>query len=474
MSVGIKDITTEQQTIDDYLPVAEIKPYYLVNQSNALLNAHQDLTLQERQIIFSLISLVQPEDKEMKTYILPVKDLAGVLGLTTKSFYSRVEKTVDSLQSKFFIIDKYDDRGKLIQRDKINWIQQATYTKGQVRVKLSDALAEYLLNLKSSFTKYHLYNVAQLRSDYSWRMYELLKEYLPLGGERKMTIAELRSKLGIPEGTLTETKNLKKVVLDRAKKELKEKTDICFTYKPYKKVGRRIESFVFEITRNTENINKNITKEAVDLDVRSLLKELMKYGISRNVASKFVKEHHPKYVEANLIYSLKQYETGKVESLTGLIVKAMSENYAKSDYSYAEADYESSLYSMASGDFFEKLKDKNRSDIDKLNGVVNFYNNKAQKAGKAGDIQEVARLGEERNKQCFIVLDEIHEARLKQNFPTLTEDDFDEFKQLLTYFNQWEERRREQFEVISDDDFVYKPIKTIQQIEAFNDEDLPY
>jgi plasmid replication initiation protein len=471
MSVGIED-TYEQLTLD--VEIAEIKPHYLVNQSNALVNAHQDLTLYERQIIFSLISLVQPEDKEMKTYILPVKHLAGILGLTTKSFYSRVEKTVDSLQSKFFVIDKYDDKGKLFQRDKINWIQQATYTKGQVKIKLSDALAEYLINLKSSYTKYHLYNVAQLRSDYSWRMYELLKEYLPLNGKREMTINELRTKLGIPKDTLSETKNFKKVVLQRAQKELKEKTDICFTFYPSKKVGKKIVSYMFEIERNTENIRKNMTPDAADLDVRSLLKELMKYGISRKVASDFVKDYHPKYVEANLIYALKQRDMGKVDSLSGFIVTAIEENYAKSNYTYAEDDYESSLYSMATGDFIEKLKEKNRTDIEKLYGAVEHFSNEAQRLGLLGNTIEVQRIGAQRNKRCFLILDEIHATRVRQNFPTLTIEDFNEFKHLESYFRDWESHRLAQFEVISDDEPLFEPLKSVKQVKSYDDEDLPY
>jgi plasmid replication initiation protein len=70
------------------------------------INSRQDLTLTEKRIIFSLISLIQPEDKEPKTYTFSIKELADLIGVTEKSFYDRVEKTLDSLRSKVLVLEK--------------------------------------------------------------------------------------------------------------------------------------------------------------------------------------------------------------------------------------------------------------------------------------------------------------------------------------------------------------------------------
>lgn len=42
---------------------ATFKDYYWINQSKSLINARQDLSLLERRLIFSLVSLVQPDDE---------------------------------------------------------------------------------------------------------------------------------------------------------------------------------------------------------------------------------------------------------------------------------------------------------------------------------------------------------------------------------------------------------------------------
>ncbi|PLR75774.1 hypothetical protein CU633_19245 [Bacillus sp. V3-13] len=126
--------------------------------------------------------------------------------------------------------------------DKITWVQRATYIRGegQIRIKLSDDLAQYLLSLKS-YTKYRLMNVLKLKSEYSWRIYELLKEYEwrlqpVIVGERRwktsriFKVDEIRRLLNIPDDKYKLMKHFRESVLDKAKKELEEKTDIIFDY----------------------------------------------------------------------------------------------------------------------------------------------------------------------------------------------------------------------------------------------------
>ena len=456
----------EQLTFDAEL--AEIKPYYIVNQSNDLINSQQDLTLTERRIIFSLISLVQPEDKEMKTYILPVRDLAELIGISEKSFYDRVEKAVDSLQSKVLIIEKMDSQGNLVLVDKINWIQQATYLKrkGLVRIKLSDGLAQYLLDLKS-FTKYHLYNVLQLKSEYSWRIYELLKEKEPLQQKRIIRYSELRRLLNIPDDKLTDFRNFKRIVLNKAQEELKEKTDIYFEYETYKKYGRKVDSLIFYIYKNEENIRKLQTREAVDFDVRNLLNRLIKYGVNRSVSADLIRKYHPRYIEENLAYALKMTQgDSNIENISGYIVKAIQHNYADSAYEYVENAYESTLYSIAASDYVQKLKERTEEDIAHIKELIKHYEKAILRAGN--DPEEIRILVKQRKEQLYLLFDKIHEFRQKHRFPFLTENDFKDEKTLLSYFKDWKKRRGLQFSL------SYNPDDEVEDIQMIGSEDIPY
>lgn len=429
---------TEEQLTFEILEEADIKPYYWVNQSNDLINARQDLTLTERRIIYALVSLVQPEDEDFKTYVIQIKELANLIGVSESSFYERVEKAVDGLQTKFFVIEEVDSKGKkggIIH--KINWIQQATYLKGEglIKIKLSDALADYLINLKK-YTGYQLFNVLQLRSEYSWRIYELLKEREPWN-KRVIKVSELRKVLSIPDDKLKLMKNFRKVVLDQAKEEIEEKTDIRFEYDVYKKIGRRIDSFVFYIYKNDKNIQRNITEEAVDYDIQILLNRLIANGVRRDKATSYIKKYHPRYIEDNIRYVMKSNEA--VSNLAGYIVKAIENNYADSTYELEE--HENSFYRLRVGNYENRIKEMNQLDVSALEEIYDYFQNVIQKE-KPNTIEEINFLGQEREQRIFDKIDKIQLYRQEKKLPLLTQDDFENSK-ISSFFKKWKERDEE-------------------------------
>src|SRR5699024_10716722 len=57
------------------------------------------------------------------------------------------------------------------------WVESAKYHEnGQVEIRLSSDLAPYLLQLKSDYTQYRLFDIVQLDSKYSIRLYKLMRE----------------------------------------------------------------------------------------------------------------------------------------------------------------------------------------------------------------------------------------------------------------------------------------------------------
>ncbi|MGG6447728.1 replication initiation protein [Pseudobacillus badius] len=412
---------------------ADIRPYYWINQSNELINARQDLSINERRIVYALVSLVQPDDKDFKMYSLPIKELANLIGVSEKSFYERVEKAVDGLQSKMFVIETYDSTKGQVIVNKINWIQQATYLKGEgiVRIKLSDALADYLVNLKT-YTKYQLFNVLQFKSEYSWRIYELLKERQPWG-KRIIKVNELRRLLNIADDKLTLMKNFRNVVLDKAKNEINAKTDIHFEYDVHKRKGRKIESFIFYIHRNESNIDKYLTEEAVDYDVKTLLNRLIANGVKRKKAEEFIGKYHPRYIEENILYVMRS--TGdSIANLAGYIVKAVENNYAESIYEANKK--EQSLYSIVQKDYSNRLNIKAKEDVKALEAINSYYMTVIQKE-KPSSLELVREIGKEREKVLFKKLNDIQLERQNMNYPPLTLDDIEE-SPIKPFFEQWQ------------------------------------
>lgn len=435
----------KQETWDDVFFPVEIKDFYLVNQSNDLVNARQDLNITERRIIFSLISLVQPEDEEMKTYILSIKHLAELCGLEGNSFHQRVEKAVEELQRKKVVIEKYEN-GKRTFTDNINWIQQSTYLhqQGLIRIKLSDELAAHLVGLKT-YTKYRLYNVLRLRSDYSWRMYELLKEKETFQRKRVLTIDELRKKLNIPDGKLEDTKNLKRVVLEKSKKELEEKTDIKFTYEVHKKVGRKIHSFIFHIEKNEKNIRKMQSSEAIKYDVQTLFNRLTFYGVNRKVITKIIDEYHPRYIDDNLSHVIKtKKEKGGIDNISGYIVDSLKNNWANSAYTVEDV-LDTDEIAAANMEFYKAIEEETRRNLETLRDIYKTYNEMILDAARSGGEVAMQAKREERDQIYYRTFNEIFNYRTQKNIPHLTEADLDNEAALIEAFREWQESRGQSF-----------------------------
>jgi hypothetical protein len=86
----------------------------------------------------------------------------------------------------------------------------------------------------------------QLKSSFSIRIYELLKQYENFK-ERSFLVEDLRTMLGIEADEYPKYGNFKQKVLNVAQKEIAEKTDISFEYEETK-VGRGVGKIRFFIT----------------------------------------------------------------------------------------------------------------------------------------------------------------------------------------------------------------------------------
>jgi plasmid replication initiation protein len=221
----------------------------LVRKSNALIEASYKLTTQEQRVILFLVSQIKPEDDDFKDYLIPIKDFADLVGTQTKAKYQEIKKITKKLISRVFTIN---NQGQELQ---ISWLSSANYLKGEGQVVLSfdRKLKPFLLHLKSHFTKYRLKLVMQLKSSFSIRIYELLKQYQKLK-ERVFELSMLRKHLGLDAGQYKNFNDFKRFVILVAQKELAEKTDLSFEFEPIK-TGRSVTKirFLISVTNQAES-----------------------------------------------------------------------------------------------------------------------------------------------------------------------------------------------------------------------------
>jgi len=311
---------TEQMTWDNELMTTKLSPEYIVTQSNKLIETPTGLNLQERRIILTLASLIQPNDEDFRLHRIKVRDLADILGIQEKNFYRKVQEVVTGLQKKMLTI--VSENGNPLN---VQWLASSEYYLGEgvVELEFSKKLQPYLLKLQKEYTPFKLRNVLRLRSEYSMKMYELLKQYEKLH-KRELSYADLRYVLDIPETKYRQYGHFKDKVLKQAQTELKEKTDLCFTYDEIKR-GRKVVGFVFHIKKNQLLLKDVIDQEELQDEPYGLL---VRFGIRPQTASQMTLTYSSKRITENVKYVVDTKAKEDIDNISGYIIKAIENNYA--------------------------------------------------------------------------------------------------------------------------------------------------
>jgi len=230
----------------EVVEVNEIKDNAIATIHNKLIEARYRLTLEEQRVILTLISLVNPDDKKLKKYRIPVQVFSEMIGTKHKDMYSVIDRALEGLLKKPLKIEiELPDGRRKLQR--FNWIADGEYIEGQgyFEVSISEKLEPYLIGLKNYFTSIGIKFIYPLRSGYSIRIYELLKQYQNLN-KRKFEISELREILGVEPDEYKRFFDFERRVLKPAVKEINEKTDLEVSYTK-KRTGRKISHIEFEV-----------------------------------------------------------------------------------------------------------------------------------------------------------------------------------------------------------------------------------
>ena len=228
----------------------------IVKKSEALVKARYTLSPLALKLITAIIAGLDKNDEIGQEYIFPVKDFADMLNVSYGEFYNEMKGAVDELLKKPLHIDT--DTGWI----KANWISDAEYVdgKGIINFTISKKLRPYLLAVQEKYLQYDIQNILQIKSQYVIRLYELLRDWFNQTSrysnskkvEKISEVEWLRNILEIPN-SYQYSSGIKLRILEKAKKELAEKTDIIFDYEEIK-TGRKVTHLKFIIEENPKKI----------------------------------------------------------------------------------------------------------------------------------------------------------------------------------------------------------------------------
>lgn len=273
--------------------------HFVVTQANSLVEAEysKDLTARAHKTARLILSLISPDDKNLKLYTIPIDTLKKYLGLSANTrwgaFYSELENIATRLREKSIKIQQPDG-------DRIDAVFLAAFqispTKGTVTFEISELLKPHLLELKKNYTSYLLTHIPKLRSSYSIRLYELLHQYRRIG-KRHFELSDLQKKVG--SNYQNKYNNFKRKVILQAQKDLKKHTDLAFTFTETK-TGRKVTGIDFIILANKpkqENPNQlSFLEDAIEAEgekenpafSEDILKTLNELGISEQNIAKYL------------------------------------------------------------------------------------------------------------------------------------------------------------------------------------------
>ena len=234
----------------------------MVRKSEALTKARYRLNPLALKFVTTIIANLKRSDEVDKKYIFRVKDFADLMGVSYHDIYAEMEEAVEELLKKPLHIK--ENNGWL----KANWISSARYEegKGTITFRIDPDLRPYLLALQEKFLQYRLENILRLRSGYVIRLYEILKDWYNQASrydtskkvEKIVEVRWLRNILEIPI-SYQYSSGIKLRILEKAKQQLAEHTDIIFDYEEIK-TGRKVTHLKFIIEENPKNA-KNDDKQ---------------------------------------------------------------------------------------------------------------------------------------------------------------------------------------------------------------------
>lgn len=222
------------------------KNKHLVQQSNALIEASQKMSLVERRLMYYVLSRINPQ-KPQQEFELRVEDFAQDFPqMNPTNVYTQLKEAVAALFKRD--IQLITERGTT----KIFYLLQEQEYKekeGYLRMKFSDSTMPLIFDLKEKFTTMVLEKFKTLNSTYSLKLYELLYQYKNQGW-RQISIDDFRFFFSCID-TYSDFKELRRNVIEPAVKEVSEKTDILVQVE-YLRTGRFVTSVKFMFVEKTD------------------------------------------------------------------------------------------------------------------------------------------------------------------------------------------------------------------------------
>lgn len=245
--------------MDDIIDYVSGKRY--ITFSNALTRASHGLTLGEKRLVAIAASTLDSKAplKENYVYITKINavEYAETFGVSAVTAYEQLKLASRNLyaRSVTFYEPAHKRNGTPIKPTlvKMRWIGEAHYKDGEGWIELHwwPAIMKHLVGVKRQFTSYQLEQAGALRSNYSWKLLELLMRFKK-NGWAQYTIEDFCVSMEVTEKTQANFAKIRTKVIEPAIKELTDKDGWEIKWEPVRQGKRKVTGVRFEFKRNQQ------------------------------------------------------------------------------------------------------------------------------------------------------------------------------------------------------------------------------
>ncbi len=175
-----------------------------------------------------------------------IRQLAGI----NRNSLKHLEHAVKKLAQTVVTLKNPDNPKDFII---FNYLPHGEYKEGVLKMIINRDMKPFIKGLQKNFTQYHIENIRPLKSEYSIRIFELLKMQAFKDKKFRIMLNELRKMFGLQD-KYSDYNMFKKRVVEKAKIELKEHCEIYFEYREIK-TGRRVTEIEFEIFKQQKDFS---------------------------------------------------------------------------------------------------------------------------------------------------------------------------------------------------------------------------
>lgn len=247
----------------------------LIYQHNVITSGRYDYSATMMDILFMVLSSLEVGKLE---YTIHIQDIEAITG--RKWNLKQLREATESIGSRMFEIETKDSLEQIWLFSRVKYLLGT----GSFTITLNPLASQYFFELKNNFTALQLKSVLNCTSKYAKRLYGIACQWRSVGSKR-FEIVELKKMLGLIDKKgneqFTEITAFKKRVLDIAKKQINENTDIEIDFE-LKKRGRSFHWVTVHI--NSQKFKQLEINFHNSIDVQKFASKLTVYGLTQEQA----------------------------------------------------------------------------------------------------------------------------------------------------------------------------------------------